>query len=75
MNFPTQPFRDIETVVLVRDVPKAGMRAGDLVASSRTLGFAGPEWAHFRAAWCRSNGLSHSVCAVRFPNLAAGQSG
>lgn len=28
----TNPFRELETVVLARDVPEAGLRAGDLGA-------------------------------------------
>jgi hypothetical protein len=32
MTSPTAPFRELETVVLLRDVPEAGLRAGDLGA-------------------------------------------
>ena len=31
----TPPFRELDTVVLVRDLPEAGLKAGDLGASSR----------------------------------------
>jgi hypothetical protein len=29
---PTAPFRELDTVVLLRDLPDAGLRAGDLGA-------------------------------------------
>jgi hypothetical protein len=32
MTRPVSPFRELDTVVLLRDVPESGLRAGDLGA-------------------------------------------
>ena len=34
----TMPFRELDTVVLVRDLPEAGLRAGDLGAVVQVYG-------------------------------------
>ena len=34
----TPPFRELDTVVLLRDVPEAGLRAGDLGAVAHVYG-------------------------------------
>jgi uncharacterized protein DUF4926 len=32
MTMPASPFKELDTVVLMRDVPEAGLKAGDLGA-------------------------------------------
>ena len=65
----TLPFRELDTVVLLRDVPEAGLRAGDLGAVVHVYG---PE--ALEVEFVRASGRTQALLTLETRDAIAGDS-